>query len=169
MLQSRVSGWLVVAILCICAPARAQFTQTGGKLVGPGGVVTPFQGASVALSADGSTAVVGGPGDDQGSGAAWVYTRTNGLQSIKITGSGVTGFSGKAAQGSAVAISADGNTLVVGGKDDNGGTGAMWIFAKNNGVWVQQAKLWGTVLLGISQQGISVSVSANGNTALIGG
>src|ERR1700730_13021915 len=32
------------------------------------------QGASVALSADGKTAIVGGPSDDSATGAAWVFT-----------------------------------------------------------------------------------------------
>src|ERR1700743_2184176 len=36
------------------------------------------QGFSVAVSIDGTTAIVGGPFDDQGAGAAWVFTRGNG-------------------------------------------------------------------------------------------
>src|SRR5437867_3787430 len=51
---------------------RAQFTQHGPKLVATGGVALPQQGASVALSADGSTAIVGGPGDNISGGAVWV-------------------------------------------------------------------------------------------------
>jgi hypothetical protein len=43
------------------------------------------QGTSVALSADGNTAIVGDPGAntfDNGvsAGAAWVYTRSNGVR-----------------------------------------------------------------------------------------
>jgi len=33
-------------------------------------------GWSVALSADGSTAIVGGPTDDKEQGAAWLFART---------------------------------------------------------------------------------------------
>ncbi len=33
-------------------------------------------GASVALSADGHTALIGAPNDDNGAGAAWVFTRS---------------------------------------------------------------------------------------------
>ena len=40
-------------------------------------------------------------------------------------------------QGSAVSISADGKTAIVGGPEDNKQAGAMWIFRKVNGVWVQ--------------------------------
>ena len=40
------------------------WTQQGNKLVGTGAVENAEQGASVALSADGNTAIVGGPGDN---------------------------------------------------------------------------------------------------------
>ena len=42
--------------------APAQFFQQGQKLVGTGAVGSTNQGMSVALSADGNTAIVGGPG-----------------------------------------------------------------------------------------------------------
>jgi hypothetical protein len=54
----------------------------GDKLVGTGAVGQAQQGSSVSLSADGNTALVGGPNDigpnDVAAGAAWVYTRSNG-------------------------------------------------------------------------------------------
>ena len=163
--------WMAIALAGVAVPARAQFTQAGGKLVGAGYVGAPLAGTSVAISADGSTAVVGGPDDSEGAGAAWVYNTANGTQT-KLLGTGVGGFTPAAAQGSSVAVSADGNTVVVGGMNDNGGTGAMWMFARAGAgaAWTQQGgKLWGTVLTGIAHQGISVSLSADGNTALIGG
>src|SRR5207244_1686490 len=48
-------------------------------------------GASVALSPDGNTALIGGPGDNKGAGAAWVFTRSSQTwtkQGSKLTGSG---------------------------------------------------------------------------------
>jgi hypothetical protein len=48
--------------------ALAQFAQQGPKLVGTGAVGPAEQGVSVALSADGNTAVVGGWGDNTGVG-----------------------------------------------------------------------------------------------------
>jgi hypothetical protein len=46
------------------------------KLVGTGAVgKIPVQGSSVALSGDGNTAIVGGPGDNIITGAAWVFVR----------------------------------------------------------------------------------------------
>ena len=56
------------------------WTQQGSKLVGTGGAVgAAYQGASVALSSDGNTAIVGGYPDNAGTGAAWVFTRSNGV------------------------------------------------------------------------------------------
>jgi FG-GAP repeat len=114
------------------------WTQQGSKLVGTGAVTTADQGYSVALSADGNTAIVGGPLDNDPTGAAWVFTRSNGVwtqQGQKLVGSdAVRG----ASQGSSVALSADGNTAIVGGPDDNSYTGAAWVFTRSGGVWTQQ-------------------------------
>src|ERR1700693_1820786 len=54
---------LCAAMLVSSHPALAQFTQQGSKLVGTGYVGGALQGLSVALSADGNTAIVGGPDD----------------------------------------------------------------------------------------------------------
>ena len=45
------------------------------KLVGTGAAGAADQGSSVALSADGTTAIVGGYGDNGFAGAAWVYSQ----------------------------------------------------------------------------------------------
>ena len=58
--------------------ADSQFSQDGSKLVGTFAAGLGEQGWSVALSADGNTAIVGGPADNSNAGAAWVYTRSNG-------------------------------------------------------------------------------------------
>ena len=39
---------------------------------------------------------------------------------------------------STVALSADGNTLAIGGSGDNASQGAFWVFTKSGGVWTQQ-------------------------------
>jgi hypothetical protein len=152
------------------------WTQQGPKLVGSGAVGSARFGSSVALSADGNTAIVGGPQDDAGGGpspgvgAAWVFTRSGGTwtqQGPKLTG---TGAAGLASQGSSVALSADGDTAILGGLDDNSEAGATWVFTRNGGVWTQQGpKLVGTGAVGGAQQGYSVALSADGNTATVGG
>jgi len=69
---------LVFGALIGAEPAAAQFVQQGQKLVGSGYSVNPRQGTSVALSADGNTAIVGGPNDNNFVGAAWVFTQSSG-------------------------------------------------------------------------------------------
>src|SRR5271156_2346364 len=103
--------------------APAQFTQQGPKLVGTGAAGLARQGWSVALSGDGNTAIVGGHEDNSATGAAWVYTRSGGVwtqQGGKLVG---TGAVGAAARGLSVALSADGDTAIVGGPFDNSDTG----------------------------------------------
>ena len=147
-----------------------QFSQQGPKLVGTGATGAAQQGDSVSLSADGNTAIVGGPADNNGHGAAWVYTRSGGVwtqQGSKLVG---TGASGAAQQGGSVSLSSDGNTAIVGGPGDNNGHGAAWVYTRSGGVWTQQGnKLVGTGATGAAQQGNSVSLSSDGNTAIVGG
>jgi hypothetical protein len=150
--------------------ALAQFTPQGSKLVGNDAVGNAGQGRSVALSADGNTAILGGCCDNSNAGAVWVYTRSGGIwtqQSDKLVGSGAVG---NAQQGIAVALSADGDTAIVGGPGDNSQAGAVWVYIRSNGVWAQQGpKLVGTGAVGNAAQGYSVSLSADGNTAIVGG
>ncbi len=159
----------VVAILCLSHAAAGQFGQQGGKLVGTGAFGPARQGRSVAISADGNTAIVGGPRDVLG-GAAWVFTRSGEVWSQRGGTLVGTGATGGAQQGSSVAISADGNTAIVGGPEDSFGAGAAWVFTRNGGVWSQEgSKLAGTDAVGAAHQGFSVAISADGNTAIVGG
>src|SRR5207302_1802677 len=72
--------------------------------------------------------------------------------------------------GWSVSLSSDGNTVIVGGYGDNGNKGAGWAFTRSGGVWTQQgSKLVGTGAIGAAQQGYSVALSSDGNTAIVGG
>ena len=144
--------------------------QQGNKLVGTGAVGTALQGCAVALSADGNTAVIGGYTDNSGAGAAWVFTRSSGVwtqQGNKLVGTGAVDPAG---QGVAVAISGDGNTIALGGYNDNHGAGAVWIFTRSAGAWSQQgSKLVGTGAVGqLVEQGDAVALSADGTTLIEG-
>ncbi|MFZ4796279.1 MAG: PKD domain-containing protein [Bacteroidia bacterium] len=147
------------------------WSQQGNKLVGTGSIGQSNQGFSVSLSADGNTAIIGGKNDNNnGQGAAWIFTRIGGVwsqQGSKLVGNG---NSGQAQQGISVCLSADGNTAIVGGSNDNSAIGAAWVYTRNGGAWSQQgSKLVGTGYLGNPNQGNSVSLSADGNTAILGG
>jgi hypothetical protein len=68
------------------------------------------------------------PVDNSVAGAVWVYTRSNGAwtqQGTKLVG---TGAVGQAQQGISVALSGDGNTVIVGGNMDNSNAGAAWVY-----------------------------------------
>ncbi|OYV98225.1 MAG: hypothetical protein B7Z68_01420 [Acidobacteria bacterium 21-70-11] len=160
----------ILGMLVLAHVAAAQFTQQGGKLVGSGAVGPAHQGYSVALSAHGNTAIVTGYGDDAFAGAAWVFTRGEGVWSqegSKLVGADATGV---ARFGKSVAVSADGNTAIVSGPYDDANTGAAWLFTRSNGVWSQQgSKLVGTGAVGNAEQGWSAAISADGATAIVGG
>jgi hypothetical protein len=150
--------------------ATAQFAQQGGKLLGTNAVGQAWQGSSCAVSSDGNTAIVGGRGDNSFTGAAWVFTRTNGVwsqQGSKLVGSDIVGA---AYFGYSCAISADGNTAVIGGYRDNGDAGAAWVFTRTNGTWSQQgSRLVGAGAIGNARQGTGVGISSDGNTIIVGG
>lgn len=101
----------------------------------------------VALSNDGSTAVIGAYLDDNAkgtdAGSAYVYASVGGVlqQVAKLLPS-----PGKALDyfGSSVAISGDGSTIAVGAYGDDSkasAAGAVYVFTQVNGVWTQQAKI----------------------------
>ncbi len=145
------------------------WTQQGEKLVGSGGCGTPYLGSSVALSADGDTALIGAAWDCD-VGAAWVFTRSGSSwtqQGAKLTGSGEVG---KSFFGESVALSADGDTALMGTPSDDGGVGAAWVFTRSSATWTQQGgKLTGGGEIGDGFFGRSVALSGEGEVALIGG
>jgi hypothetical protein len=174
-----VGGWRAEAAW-VFTRSDGVWMQQGEKLVGTGAVGRARQGTSVALSADGNTAIVGGWSDSGSTGSTWVFTRSGGVwtqQGKKLVGSGAVG---SARQGMSVALSADGNTAIVGGPDDNpwdrsvpfglGAAGAAWVFSRNAGIWTQQGnKLVSKDSMGSARLGTSVALSADGNTAIVGG
>jgi FG-GAP repeat len=125
-------------------------------------------GYSVSLSSNGEEALVGAPREGGNIGAAWVFTRSGSTwaQQGELTGGEE---SGAARFGDSVALSGDGQTAVVGGPRD-GLRGAAWVFTRSGGGWTQQgAKLTGSEENKSGHFGVSVALSSDGDTALIGG
>ncbi|HUB35646.1 MAG TPA: hypothetical protein VL972_02380 [Solirubrobacteraceae bacterium] len=125
-------------------------------------------GNSVALSADGQTALVGGPFDSEGRGAAWVFVRREGAwkQVAKLTAGAEEIGAGHF--GRAVAISADGSTALVGAPGNRAGVGAAWVFHLDEGVWSAPTRLTPKDEQGVGHFGHGLALSGDGRTALVG-
>jgi uncharacterized protein (TIGR03437 family) len=114
------------------------------------------------------------PADNNG-GSVWIFVKSNGewaQQGNKLQGTGEVALNGAGVNfGVSVAISADGNTTVVGSTADNSDTGAAWIFTRSSsGSWSQQGtKLVGSGAAGFARQGTSLAISGDGNTVATGG
>jgi hypothetical protein len=136
-------------------------------------------GWSVAVSGDGNTALVGSPfqGPEKQEGAAWVLSRSAGRWSqpavAMLRGAGEISASAssftQAQFGAHVALSADGRIALVGAAGDNESRGAVWMFERAGSRWLERGKVTTADELGPQQFGQSVSLSANGDVALIGG
>lgn len=83
-------------------------------------------------------------------------------QRLQVPGSALLGFS--------ASVSADGRLALVGAPNTDGPLGAAYVFARSGGTWILRQKLQVTVPVaaGVQKFGTSVSLSADGRTALIG-
>ena len=124
-----------------------------------------LNGPAVSLSADGNTAVMGSVADGGGVGAIWVFDRAGSTwkMTAKLIGRDANY---NETQGSSVAISADGSTIVESGTNSSG----LWVFVKNNGYWLQQGDVFGANDVGVIRTGLgrSVAINADGNTIVSG-
>lgn len=154
------------------------YTQQAKLLAGRPSSYALF-GNAVALSGDGKTALIGAPGASDSpagtTGTAYVFTWAGGTtwtqQQLLLADDGETDDM----FGYAVALSADGNTALIGAshESDASGTstrqnGAAYAFVRSGGSWTQQAKLLATDKAELDYFGSSVALSADGNTALVG-
>jgi hypothetical protein len=155
------------------AGAAYVFTRSGGawveqaKLMASDAQSSDRFGGSVAVSGD--TAVIGARYEDTGgsdAGAAYVFTRSGGswTQQAKLMASDAQSSD---YFGGSVAVSGD--TAVIGAsREDTGGSnaGAVYVFTRSGGAWVEQAKLLASDAQANDNFGDSVAVS--GDTAVIG-
>jgi hypothetical protein len=136
-------------------------------------------GASVALSASGYTALIGAPARANNGGEkigdAWVFVRKGSSWSQQGKALIGTAMRGRSLFGSSVSLSADGDTALIGGEGDLGAgeyknAGAAWVFTRSGSTWAQDGeKLTGGGETNLARFGHAVVLSADGNTALIGG
>lgn len=147
------------------------WTQQAKLLQGDPGKNSYF-GVSVSLSGDGNTSIVGayGTGSSPNSGSAYIFTRSGSTwtQQSKLVLS--DGFGGDYF-GWSVSLSSDGNMALIGAygkKTIYNGQGSAYVFTRSGSTWTQQAKLTHSDPAANDFLGISVSLSSDGNTALIG-
>jgi hypothetical protein len=155
----------------------SSWTQQAKLTAGADAEYRDLFGYSVSISGDGSTAIVGARLDDDNgqsnSGSAYIFVRSGSswTQQQKLTAGADAG--GVDQFGYSVSISSDGSTAIVGAyeDDDNGqsNSGSVYIFVRSGGTWTQQQKLTAGADAGASDQfGISVSISSDGSTAIVG-
>lgn len=157
------------------------FDWNGTAWVQRGDAVTPIDGASgdqfglsVDLSADGLTAIIGGPGDTVGSnfqqGSARVFD-WNGSAWVQ-RGGVVTPTVADASSyfGESVALSSDGLTAIISGRGDNHSRGSARVFDWDGSAWIERGKPLKRTPAEIgAHYGETVAMSADGNTAIVGG
>jgi hypothetical protein len=110
------------------------WSQSGSKLTSgdPGlSFSSPQFGSSIALSADGKTALIGEFNYEPASltGAAWLFTQSNGTWAKQ--GGRLAPSDGSFSQfGTSVALSSDASTALIGGPRDGLGLGAVFVFVQ---------------------------------------
>lgn len=162
---------------CVPKVAQSAYIKASNTETGDG------FGASMSLSADGKTLVVGAPfessnaaanqGDNSvnASGAVYVYALSGGswAQQAFLKASDITAG---AQFGSAVSVSADGNTLVVGASFASNVSflhGSAYVFTRTGTTWSQPAKLDASDADKEDRFGAAVALSADGSTVAISG
>lgn len=154
-------------------------------------------GSSVALSADGNTLAVGAVGEDSNatgidgnqadnsqasSGAVYVFTRS-GVTWSQQAYIKASNPEGNDRFGASVALASDGNTLAVGAHRESSGasgvngnqadnsvtaSGAVYVFVRSGVSWSQQAYVKASNPGTDDYFGLSVALSADGNTLAVG-
>lgn len=136
--------------------------------VGTGGIAGSNQGAAVAITGSGNDIIWGGPGDlglFTGQGAIWSAHRVVTTWSQTLSKVSSTLGIARPRFGESVAMSDDKNTLAVGIPDDDGQTGAVFVYISNGLEWIlQETIIRPAVDFNFAQVGKTVALSADGNT-----
>jgi hypothetical protein len=133
-----------------------------------------YFGTALALSADGSTVLVGRPGDDcvhqPCRGVVFAYDRQGGtwslVDSLRASNPSVQIF------GVDVSLTPDGSTALIGASLTScaagNNCGEAYVFTRSGGTWSEQARLTAPDAAPYASFGNSVGLAADGLTALIG-
>jgi FG-GAP repeat/IPT/TIG domain len=162
--------------------SKERFPEAGEELSMPGAEATPpckeeeltaegnecDFGRSVAVSADGATVLVGAPVQEEGRGAAWVFTRSeSGWQRTELLSPNPSAADGRFGRG--VSLSADGHTALIGAPGEDDSHGRAWVFTLEGSTWKAASDaLEAEGEQGEARLGVSVALSGNGEVALLG-
>jgi WD40 repeat protein len=133
--------------------------------------VGAWPGVSVSLSSDGTVLAVGAPMYDShtgGGGGTWLYQYDGSawaeMPRMPLRGPRASQY------GSSVSLSSDGTVLAVGAPAYDGDTGAAWLYRYGGSGWAEMLGMpLGHAERGHSEQGLSVSLSADGTTLAVSG
>jgi len=156
--------------------AAYTFTRSGtswtqqAQMTASNGAAYDYFGMSVALSNDGSTALIGAYNNSV-YGSAFVYTRSASVwtQQARLAPSYTDS---PMYFGNSVALSSDGMTALVGSFYSSVGSisqaGTAYCFTNSSGIWSQQSKLTASDMVAGDEFGYSVALSDDGLNAVVG-
>ncbi|MGF1465442.1 MAG: hypothetical protein ACFCGT_04845 [Sandaracinaceae bacterium] len=138
------------------------------------GDLSSWAGQAVALSGDGTRALVGsfrhaGAGADAGAARVFVRSGTTWSEEADLVASGLEATD---ELGVAVALDADGTRAVVGARSDDTDTGinvgTARVFVRSGTAWTEEAVLEGEDVSASAELGDAVAIDADGTRTLIG-
>tara|TARA_R100001510_G_C7643534_1_gene201040 strand:+ start:142 stop:1374 length:1233 start_codon:yes stop_codon:yes gene_type:complete len=124
-------------------------------------------GRSVAMSEDGSTIAFGNYTEPYGYsyGRVYVYVRSGNTWSSQAT---ITVSSSiNARSGNSIALSGDGNTLVIGRYYENNNSGRVYVYTRSGTSWTQRADFAGSNTGSGDEFGSNVAISKDGTTLAV--
>ena len=148
----------------------ADMTQTA-KLTAFGGAADDEFGISVAV--DGDTILVGAHQNDSNKGAAYIFTKFGGVWgnapvsgNHRVETAKLVAADAAANDEFGISVAVEGDTAVIGARQDDARNGSAYVFTKVSGVWSQEAKL--TASEGAADDEFGISVAVNGDTVVVG-
>jgi len=143
------------------------------KLIALDPAVGAFMGLTLAASSNALTIAAGADTNEKAGenvGSLYVFVRQGDdwIQQAKLTASDAEEADGF---GNNVAISSDGNLVLIGSKSDNDvafNAGSVYVFERSGEIWTEIDQFYASVPVQNANFGAAISLSDDGNTALIG-
>ena len=147
----RLSCIAAVAVLCLAVPAVFIVAPVSAQILA--------SNYATDVEVIGDAVLVGEPDNHYRPGTVYVYRRTTAnewAESERLTASDAQLFDGF---GSSISIDRD--LLAVGALRQNGGSGAAYVFAREDGAWVQRARLTADASDAADRFGAAIAISGD--------